>query len=154
MMENLTFRPDQNQQILRLFSNELTQGGLHRLFARLTHRAFRLLNLDETLHGAGMENSHYGGLRTVELKRIRGTEGKSNAFDDAFHPLKEASRGRWLRIAREKINGHPLPPVELIDVDGTYYVRDGHHRISVARSLGETYIDAEVIVMDLSRRIR
>jgi ParB-like chromosome segregation protein Spo0J len=45
-----------------------------------------------------------------------------------------------------------LPPVDLVELDGTYYVRDGHHRISVARSLGQDYIEAEITKMTLSRR--
>jgi ParB-like chromosome segregation protein Spo0J len=40
-----------------------------------------------------------------------------------------------------------LPPVELIQVDG-FFVQDGHHRISVAKALGEDYVDAEVIDLD------
>ena len=132
----------------------MTSGWWHRLITRLTHRNSHLLELKETLGCSEMENSHYGGFKTVKIDRIRGTEGKSDAFDDGFHPLREKSRDRWLRIARERLNGQPLPPVELIDVDGTYYVRDGHHRISVARCLGETYIDAEIIVMDLNRRVQ
>ncbi len=154
MMQNLALGPNQNQQILRLFANMMTSGWWHRLFAHLTRRSCRLMRLEETLRGSEMENSYYAGLQTVDLDHIRGTEGKEDAFDDAFHPLKESSRDRWFRVAREKLNGHALPPVELIDVEGTYYVRDGHHRISVARSLGETCIDAEIIVMDLTRRIR
>ncbi len=153
MIQNIAYKPNQNQQILRLFANVMTKGWWYRLFARLTRRTCRLLQLDEILHSFEVKNSHYGGLHTVDIDRIRGTEGKSDAFDAAFHPLRESSRDRWLRIAREKFNGRALPPVELIDVDGIYYVRDGHHRISVARSLGETCIDAEVIVMDLTRRI-
>jgi len=44
-----------------------------------------------------------------------------------------------------------LPPVELIQVGGCYFVRDGHHRISVARSFGQQYIEAEIIRMQLNR---
>jgi len=153
MMQNPTFNQNQSQQILRLFANMMTNGWWHRLWARLTHRTAQLLELDETLCCSEVESSHYAGLRSVNIDNIRGTEGKANIFDDAFHPIKEMARDRWLSVAREKINGHTLPPVELIDVDGTYYVRDGHHRISVARSLGESFIDAEIIVMDLNRRI-
>lgn len=154
MMENLTFNRSQTQQILRLFSKRMTSGWWRRLWARLTRRTADLLELDETLCCSDMRNSHYAGLRTVSIQNIRGTEGKSNAFDAGFFPRSETSRERWFNVAQEKVNGHPLPPVELIDVDGTYYVRDGHHRISVASSLGETFIDAEVIVMDLNRRVR
>ncbi len=153
-MQTSTFTQNQTQQILRLFSKMMTSGWWHRLITRLTHRSPNLLELNERLCCSQVENCHYAGLHTVDIDSIRGSEGKSDAFDDAFHPLREKSRDRWFGVARERLNGQPLPPVELIDVEGTYYVRDGHHRISVARCLGETYIDAEVIVMDLNRRIR
>jgi hypothetical protein len=37
-------------------------------------------------------------------------------------------------------------------VGDDYFVRDGHHRISVARAFGREQIDAEVIVWDMVRR--
>ncbi len=40
-----------------------------------------------------------------------------------------------------------LPPVELIQIGHEHFVRDGHHRISVARALGEYDIEAEVIAL-------
>jgi hypothetical protein len=40
----------------------------------------------------------------------------------------------------------------LIQVGDDYFVRDGHHRISVARAFGREQIDAEVIVWDLGPR--
>jgi len=42
--------------------------------------------------------------------------------------------------------GTPLPPVELVQVGDVYFVRDGHHRISVARTVGQRDIEAEVTV--------
>jgi hypothetical protein len=158
MFENLTFSYSQpqfkSQQPIRLFWRMFMNGWFHRAWAFLRRRASRLRELSQDLGFSGLKSSYYAGIRSVSIDKIRGTEGKANAFDDAFNPMQENSRDRWLNVAREKLRGHFLPPVELIDLDGTYYVRDGHHRISVARSLGETYIDAEVVVMNLNRRIR
>jgi hypothetical protein len=136
MMQNPTVNQYPTDQAVALFRQTALRGWFHRLWAWLTHRTPRLLNLDETLCCTDVENSHYKGVQTISIDSIRGTEGKADAFDEKFHPIQEASRGRWLSIAREKLRGHNLPPVELVDVDGIYYVRDGHHRISVARSLG------------------
>jgi hypothetical protein len=66
-------------------------------------------------------------------------------FDDTFYPRHERMRSRWLNVASLRLAGVALPPVELIHSGGIYFVRDGHHRISVAKALGEVYIDAEVI---------
>ena len=46
-----------------------------------------------------------------------------------------------------------LEPVELIQVDDSYFVKDGHHRISVARALGQSAIDAEVTIWKLPRTL-
>jgi hypothetical protein len=40
-----------------------------------------------------------------------------------------------------------LPPVHLYKVGDAYFVRDGHHRISVARERGQQFIEGEIIEM-------
>jgi hypothetical protein len=111
-----------------------------------------LIDLDDVLGQATIQSSHYAGLRTVNINNIRGTQGKSDDFDADFSPINERTRSRWLGIALEKLRGHDLPPVELVLVDDVYYVRDGHHRISVSRTLGQQFIEAEVTVMLLNQR--
>jgi hypothetical protein len=54
-----------------------------------------------------------------------------------------------MEIAWQKLRGRDLPPVELIQIENEYYVRDGHHRISVSRALGQSYVDAEITRMQL-----
>ena len=58
---------------------------------------------------------------------------------------------RWLGVARAALRGEHLPPVDLIRAGDVYYVRDGHHRISVARALGQREIDARVTVWEQPR---
>jgi len=153
MMQSPTFDQMSSNQALHLFRESSLLGWFYRLWARLTNRSSRLLDLDEALCCSEVKNSHYAGIRPVCIDRIQGTLGKSDEFDAEFHPVKESSRSRWLSVALEKLRDHDLPPVELVDVDGIYYVRDGHHRISVARSLGQEYIEAEITRLSLSRRI-
>ncbi len=150
MMENLAYNKMRTPDTLRLFGKMMTSGWWHRLWARFLRHPVRLLELEETVCCSTIENSHYGGVKSVKISQIRGTQGKADAFDDGFHPLDETTKSRWLSVAKEKLRGHDLPPVELLDVDGTYYVRDGHHRISVASSLGEKFIDAEITIVSMS----
>jgi hypothetical protein len=152
MLQTTSFGQASPNQALRLFRETTLQGWFRRLWARLSHRSSRLLDLEETLCCTEVQSSHYAGTHPVCIDCIRGTQGKADMFDAGFHPVKESSRSRWLSVAIEKLRGHDLPPVELIDVDGIYFVRDGHHRISVARSLGQDYIDAEIIVINLAHR--
>jgi len=91
-----------------------------------------------------------GGIRTVPLSQIRGSEGRSRYFDGDFNPLHDRARGRWLNIARARQQDKVLPPVVLVQVGDIYFVRDGHHRVSVARALGQTDIDARVTLWQVS----
>ena len=137
---------------LSMFRQAIFHSQFHQLWAKLTRRCFCLLDLDETLQACPQEASHYAGIKTVDIERIRGTQGKADEFDAEFNPTQERSRVRWMGIALEKLRGRDLPPVELVQVGDVYYVRDGHHRISVSRAMGQSFIDAEVTVIRLRQQ--
>ena len=60
------------------------------------------------------------------------------------------TRKRALRQSPATAGPHHAPPaLDLIKVGDAYAVRDGHHCISVARALGEDYIDAHVTAWEL-----
>jgi hypothetical protein len=54
-----------------------------------------------------------------------------------------------MSIARALYQHLPLPLVELYKVGDSYFVQDGHHRISVARAKGQDFIDAYVIEVEV-----
>jgi hypothetical protein len=85
------------------------------------------------------------GIREIPLAEIRGTlePARARLFDHAFRPAPEA-RGRWLRLWLAEHRGVVLPPVAVVRVGHGYAVRDGHHRISVARARGAVAIDATI----------
>jgi hypothetical protein len=134
-----------------MFRNAAAHARLHRLWARLTGSCFCLRELEETEQSGCVEARRYAGIQTVSIDRIKGTEGKVGEFDAEFNPTQERSRGRWIGIALQKLRGRELPPVELTQVGDLYYVRDGHHRISVSRAMGQAFIEAEVTSMVLCR---
>ena len=90
-------------------------------------------------------NGHYLGTRTVAIDEIKGSESRAEDFDTSFHPLNGRSMYRWVNVAVARKSGVAMPPVELIKVGDEYFVRDGHHRISVARAFGQLFIEAQVI---------
>jgi hypothetical protein len=67
-------------------------------------------------------------------------------------------RSRWERIAAAQRRGEAMPPVSLFQIGELYFVRDGHHRVSVAKSQGRKDIDAyvtEVMTrLELGRELR
>jgi hypothetical protein len=85
------------------------------------------------------------GLRTVPLDTIVGTaeEAKIRSFDHRFRPAA-TSRHRWERLWIAGRRGASLPPISVFRLGEEHFVIDGHHRLSVAQSLGMTAIDAEV----------
>jgi hypothetical protein len=86
------------------------------------------------------------GVLPIPVRSINGTaEGaKAASFDGAFRP-DPSSRARWVRLWLAQAHDAPLPPISVFRVGGRHVVRDGHHRVSVARDHGRTTIDAEVV---------
>jgi hypothetical protein len=85
------------------------------------------------------------GVREIPIDAISGTLEPSRAalFDGCFRPTGRA-RSRWERVWLAEHQGAVLPPISVVPVDGGYAVRDGHHRVSVARARGAVSIDATV----------
>lgn len=117
----------------------------------LQARLKAVLRLDrklENLHFLKIESRinqrAYQGIQTVAIEQITGSEGRMTDFNNDFEPLNETTRDRWISIAEARQLGASLPAVDLIKVGEKYFVRDGHHRISVARAFGELYIDARI----------
>jgi hypothetical protein len=85
-------------------------------------------------------------IREIPLDAIRGTLEPSRAelFDCGFRPSAKV-RARWQRLWSAEVRGAVLPPISVVDVGDGYVVRDGHHRVSVARARGALMIDATVV---------
>jgi hypothetical protein len=85
---------------------------------------------------------HSARLRPIPLDQIVGTVDPTPDFDADFRPAADRVSSRWESIARAHRDGRPLPPIAVIQRPDGYYVLDGRHRVSVARALGHTSIDA------------
>jgi len=90
----------------------------------------------------------YVGMEAVPVDSIIGSEGRYRDFNRHFLPRREFLRSRWISIDMAHYNDVPLPPVRIYEVGGVYFVRDGNHRVSVARMRGQMMIDAEVTRLD------
>jgi hypothetical protein len=104
-----------------------------------------ILPYDEVVAALGYLEESYVGLQTVALDSILGTVDRTKGFDRQFRPTTARVRARWERIANAVRRGEPMPPISLFRIGEVYFVRDGHHRVSVARALGRTEIDAYVV---------
>lgn len=127
----------------RLFDRMVNVGRLKRFQAALNPKSRQLKSLMS--QSESITEPHYVGVQTVCLDCIRGTENRNQEFDVDFYPQADHLQERWMRVAVAYLKDIKLPPVELLLVGDVYYVRDGHHRISVARAMGQHEIDAVVV---------
>jgi hypothetical protein len=140
------------KQSYALFNRVMIKGCVRRFFANLFRKSYELFSLSSLLKNGESLNAMEVGIRTIPLKLVVGSENRCKDFDNQFSPLSERNHQRWLRISDMFIKGETIPAVELIQIGQFYFVRDGHHRISVARALGKQFIDAKVTVFQLSER--
>jgi hypothetical protein len=104
----------------------------------------QILPFEEVIEALGFVSERQIGVRVVPLDAIVGTVDRAREFDRSFRPTSGRVRSRWESIAAAMRRGESMPPVDLLRIGEIYFVRDGHHRVSVARALGRADIDAFV----------
>ena len=148
------FRDNQRrarQAAIHLYQQACLVGWLRRMASSLLRPSSDLLSLTEVETNQPGKSCYSAGLQLVAIDQIQGSQGRCQDFDRAFYPRQHHSQSRWLQVATARALGIALPPVALVQVGNIYFVRDGHHRISVARALGQTEIEAEVRVWQVTR---
>lgn len=102
-----------------------------------------LLDLDDVSRRLRVFEQTYAGVRAIPVARIVGTISRTSDFDRDFLPRRGEIEERWKRVEQRFAEGD-FPPITVYELDGSYFVVDGHHRVAVARQLDVEYIDAEV----------
>ena len=133
-----------------LYARARDRGRRGRLGPALNGRSRCLLTLGELETGGDLGAQPCAGVQMVPISQVQGSEGRTGDFDPDFNPLQDRYRQRWLNVAVARQRGKTLPPVELIQVGEIYFVRDGHHRLSVARALGQQTIEARVLIWQVA----
>ncbi|MDR3168083.1 MAG: transcriptional regulator [Treponema sp.] len=129
-------------------AEDFNRARTRELFSRIQHfmntDKNRLLSFNDVKEILKPKNESYKGMRAVPIKLIVGSEGRYRDFNKYFLPRSEYLRARWERVDWAHIKDIALPAIQLYEIGGAYFVRDGNHRVSVARSQGMETIDAEV----------
>jgi hypothetical protein len=140
--------------------HDFTRARRARLLSDIARRMRRepddvalILPFEEVVDALGRAGQVDRGLKVVPLDAIVGTVDRAADFDRGFRPTTTRLRSRWERIAAAQRRGEALPPISLFQVGELYFVRDGHHRVSVAKSLGRADIDAYVIEVQTRLRL-
>lgn len=117
----------------------------YRRFSRAVKKehATRLLALEEVRSRLGIFEQTYVGIRPIPVLSIVGSIDQNQDFDREFRPLREDVRERWEEVERAFPAGD-FPPIVVYQVDRSYFIVDGHHRVSVARHKKVEMIDAEI----------
>jgi hypothetical protein len=98
------------------------------------------------------------GVQVISLDSIVGTVDRSREFDRSFRPTSPRVRDRWQQINLAQRKGQAMPPIDVYRIGEVHFVKDGHHRVSVARSLGyrdiEAYVTEVITQVGADRQIR
>jgi len=130
------------------FSQAMSRGFYEELTGWFTRRSHRLIPFEEVKEKLDLWFVTDIGIQSVQLDAIIGSQGRYQNFTRHFFPKEENLRNRWKNIDGVIASGRTLPPVTLYKVCNAYFVKDGHHRISVARAKKQDVIEARIYEYD------
>jgi len=120
------------------------QAAYEMFLARITGRSTELLSYDDVRSKLRAIETSGQVLREIPLDSIIGSVGRYSNFTRSFMPKSNSDRQRWSQVKAVTEGSIGLPPIEVYQISNTYFVRDGNHRVSVARQSGSTHIQAYV----------
>lgn len=113
-----------------------------------------LLSFEDIRTRLRLREENYRGLQEIPLDQIAGSVGRYREFTSKFLPKRNKMQERWSRVYAQASGMTGLPPIEVYRVGDVYFVRDGNHRVSVARQLGSKTIQAHVTELPTSLALR
>ena len=130
--------------------SDFSRARRRRALARLASRLRRsddvnhILPFEEVAQALGRIGEKRLGEQPIPLDSIVGTVDRAREFDRSFRPTSPRVRERWQRINLAQRKGQSMPPIDVYRIGELHFVKDGHHRVSVARALGQRDINAYV----------
>jgi hypothetical protein len=132
-------------------ADDFMRARRRQVLARLAHRlrgepddVNLILPFDEVVAALGRRGERPLGLQTIGLDTVVGTVDSRRDFDRRFRPTSGRVRERWERLALAQRRGEHIPPIDVFRVGDLHFVKDGHHRVSIAMATGQQAIDAYV----------
>jgi hypothetical protein len=132
------------------FQGARMRGFWQEMISHLSGKPAELLSFEDIRARLRLREESYRGLQDVPLDRIVGSVGRYRDFTNNFLPRTSEMEQRWSRVYAQANSLEGLPPIELYKVDDVYFVRDGNHRVSVARQMGLKTIQAHVTELPTS----
>ncbi len=134
------------------FTYARLQADMERVLARLTGKSPDLLSYNEVRKQLKATSMSKQVLKDIPLDAIVGSVGRYTDFTRNFLPLRDSDKVRWATIEVEFDAPEGLPPIEVYQIGDAYFVIDGNHRVSVARQIGATHIEA--LVTEVRTKVR
>ena len=144
MTEDNTFHHKYAEGISK-FQSVRSKAFWQEILHHMTGKHRELMNFDKVRTRLHLHEEHYRGVHDVPLDQIVGSVGRYKDFTARFLPKSNDMKERWSKVYAVANSMVGLPPIELYQVGDVYFVRDGNHRVSVARELGSKTIEAHVI---------
>jgi hypothetical protein len=128
------------------FGRARLRGFLEIVMSLITGHDRHLLSFNQVVDKLRLKQTIYRGLQDIPLENIVGSTGRYTDFTRRFLPRtgNKRDKERWRTLYTLAVTGKGFPPIEAFKIDQVYFVRDGNHRVSVARELGWPTIQAYV----------
>lgn len=143
-MSYSALRLDSHRSDAESFHRARARAGREKLWSRLRGRSTHLLCFHEVDGPPDDGLAYRRNYASVPLEDIVGSFERCADYTSNFLPLKDHDQPRWTRVEQAFGQSKPLPPIQVMKVGQAYFVIDGHHRVSVARHLGLSHLEAEV----------
>ncbi len=130
------------------YESATQQAFWQKVFSHLRGKPAQLLSFEDVRARLRLREESYKGLQDISVDAIVGSVGRYKDFTSSFLPTSAVNKERWSRVYAETMGAMGLPPIEVYRVGEVYFVRDGNHRVSVARELGYDTIQAYVTELD------
>jgi nucleotide-binding universal stress UspA family protein len=126
------------------FRRARRQAQLEQVMARLTGASTELLNYEDVRQKLKGSRVTSRGLQDIPIDAIIGSVGRYTDFTRSFLPRQDEDQSRWAGVEKAMSDQTGLPPVEVYQIGDAYFVMDGNHRVSAAKQLGATHVEAYV----------
>jgi len=136
------------------FNKAHTKAFFNEIQHFLSPEESSLISLNDVKQMIKSSAETYIGMQVIPIDKIVGSEGRYNDFDNHFFPKSTHLRNRWEHVDKAALESIILPPIKVYEISGLYFVRDGNHRVSVAKARGTEFIDAEVVSLQSEIKLK
>ncbi|MEK7810057.1 MAG: universal stress protein [Chloroflexota bacterium] len=128
------------------FRHARREAAIQGIVARFTGKSTELLSYEDVSQKLKAVGSAHRGLKEIPIEKIIGSVGRYTDFTRSFLPRHDSDESRWANVmsAMTNVRAQGLPPIEVYQLGDVYFVKDGHHRVSIAKQLGVNSIEAYV----------